>query len=160
MGDYHLRRQDKEIKDEVEVNRIFKACRYATVAMARGGEPYLVTMNYGYDESGKRLYFHCAPNGQKTEFLEANKNVCASIILDGGYVEGKCEHVYSSLILRGEMSLVGELEEKKHGLDILLRHQEKEPDPILARNVSSDASYAKVAILRLSIREISAKRGE
>jgi uncharacterized protein len=160
MGDYHLRRQDREIKDEAEIRRILKACRYATVAMAKGGEPYLVTMNYGYDEIGGRLYFHCALKGQKTDFLEANENVCASIILDGGYREGKCEHVYSSLIIRGTMGEADGLEDKKHGLEVLLRHQEKEPDPILARNISNDASYDKVAILRLSIREMSAKQGQ
>ncbi|MDP3179028.1 MAG: pyridoxamine 5'-phosphate oxidase family protein, partial [Spirochaetaceae bacterium] len=88
MDGHQLRRQDREIKDEAEIRRILRSCRYATVAMAKGGEPYLVTMNYGYDEAERRLYFHCATKGQKTDFLEANRKVCASIILDGGYIEG------------------------------------------------------------------------
>ena len=55
------------------------------------------------------------------------------------------------------MSIVHDLDEKKHGLNILLEHLEGEPDPIKKRNVPDDKSYKKVAILKLKITEMTGK---
>jgi len=158
MADYHLRRADRAITDEAELKGLLKTGIYATIAMAKGDEPYLVALNYGYDESGGCLYFHCAPVGQKLDFLAANSRVCATIIEDKGYLPGECEHLFSSLVLRGEMRLVEELAEKKHGLEILLHHLEKDPDPIRARNIENDESYKKVGILRMDIGQMTGKK--
>lgn len=158
MADYHPRRHDKEITDKGEMTRLLVEGKYAVIAMARGGTPYLVTLNYGYDKTANCLYFHCATKGEKLDFLAANSSVCATIIEDGGYLPGQCEHAYASLVLRGDLVAVAGLEEKKHGLAVLLDHLERDPEPILRRNISDDGSYDKVAILRLDIASIAGKK--
>ncbi|HEX3043214.1 MAG TPA: pyridoxamine 5'-phosphate oxidase family protein, partial [Bacillota bacterium] len=155
MSPYHLLRTDREIVDPEEIRNILRNGKYATIAMAKDNEPYLVTLSYGYDESNDCLYFHCAFEGQKIEFIQHNPKACATIIVDGGYVKDQCEHVYSSLIIKGVMKIVDRLEEKKHGLEILLRHLEDNPDPIRDRHIKEDGSYDKVNILCLQIEEIS-----
>ena len=73
-------------------------------------------------------------------------------------MSGECERRFASLVLRRRMRLVEELSEKKHGLEILLHHLETDPDPIRARDIKNDESYAKVGILRLDILSMTGKK--
>ena len=160
MTHYHLRRQDRRVDNPQELAQILHEGKYAVIALARDQEPYVVALSYGYDEPGQALYFHCAPEGLKIEFLRANPNVCAVIILDHGYVKEQCEHHYASVILRGKLEEVKDLPEKKHGLAILMRHLEDNPEPIMNRNIKDDQSYDRVMILRLRIAEMTGKKGK
>ena len=90
MTRYHMVRQDKAITSEEEIGKLFEGGRLASVAMCRKDEPYIVTMNYGYDSGQHALYFHCALKGQKLGFIAGNPAVCATVIHDRGYVDGKC----------------------------------------------------------------------
>lgn len=158
MAEYHLRKKEKEISDRDEINEILKKGKYATIGFSANDDPYLVTLSYGYDIQNKRIYFHCALKGQKIDYMTKNPKVCATVIEDNGYVKDFCEHKYSSLIVRGLIRVVDELDEKKHGLDILLNHLEENPDPIKARNIKDDKSYNSVCILCLDISDITGKR--
>jgi nitroimidazol reductase NimA-like FMN-containing flavoprotein (pyridoxamine 5'-phosphate oxidase superfamily) len=159
MTMYHPRRSEKEITDKAELNRLLKEGKYAVIGMAKDGEPYVVSLSYGHDEANQCLYFHCAQAGEKIGFLKSNPNVCATIIEDRGYVQGKCEHAYSSLVIRGTMDILQSIEEKKHGLQVLVRHLEGDAaGSIISEQVTSDKSYDKVGILRLNIATVVGKR--
>ena len=160
MPKYHLRKTEREITDQQEIIQLLKNGKFTTIAMCRDNEPYLVTLSYGFDENNNSLYFHAAPEGLKLDFLRHNPEVCATVIEDLGYVEDECEQHYSSVVFRGKMHAVDELDEKKYGLDILLNHLEKNPEPIKKRNVQDDSKYSKVAILRLDISEITGKKAD
>lgn len=154
---YHPRRKDREIHDKNEIERILQNGKYAIIALAAENEPYIVTLSYGYDKESKSLYFHCALKGHKINVLNINNKACATIIVDHGYNAKKCEHSYESLIIRGELIIVDDLAEKKHGLSILLNHLEDDPDPIIKRNIINENSYNKVVILRLKMNNIIGK---
>lgn len=158
MGNYHLRKKEKEITIKEEIDAILKKGKYTTIGFVGDEYPYVVTLSYGYDQANARIYFHCALKGQKIDYLTKNPNVCATVIEDKGYVKDFCEHKYSSLIIRGSIRVVDELNEKKHGLDILLNHLEENPDPIKARNIKDDKSYNSVCILCLDIHDITGKQ--
>lgn len=158
MRDYHPRRREKEIVDKAELNRLLKAGKYAVIGMANGNEPYVVSLSYGYDEANTCLYFHCAPVGEKIDYLNANPNACATIIEDRGYVKGKCEHVYSSLVIRGTIEILQSVEEKKRGLRVLVQHLEDDPDSIIDPYITGEQSYDQVSILRLKIASMTGKR--
>ncbi len=49
------------------------------------------------------------------------------------------------------MEVVNEINEKKHGLQIMLNHLEEDPKPIFKRNIKDDRSYDGVTILRFRI---------
>lgn len=57
------------------------------------------------------------------------------------------------------MYFVETLEEKKHGMDILLKHLEDNPDKITQECLSNDKYYKNLGILRLDIAEINGKWG-
>lgn len=156
---YHLRRKDKAIESQEQIDDILARGKFASIAMCRDNEPYIVTLNYGYDDGMKSLYFHCARKGLKLDFVRGNPAVCATIIEDRGYKTGECDHGYRSLVIFGKMFIVEDLADKKNGIDFLLRHLEDNPDPIRERNLKDDGDYAKVGILRLDINSITGKQG-
>jgi uncharacterized protein len=108
MAEHHPRRKDKEIADGEEMERILLAGKYAVIGMASGDEPYAVPLSYGYDRTAGRMYFNCAPEGLKIDFARKNPKVCATVVED--------------------------LDEKKRGMDVLLRHLEGDPDPIQGKH--------------------------
>ena len=55
-----MRRREKEIRDRNQILDILEKVKYITVAMWADNEPYLVTLNRGYDRANQCLYFHCA----------------------------------------------------------------------------------------------------
>jgi uncharacterized protein len=160
MIKYHMNKIDKEITDSNELIRLMKKGKYATIAMCRNNEPYIVTLSYGYDAEKSTLYFHSSLKGLKIDFLSENKNVCATVIEDKGYVMNECEHHYSSVVMWGSMSLINDLDEKKHAMEILLNHLEDNPTPIRDRNIKNDEIYNRVALLKLEITDMTGKTGK
>jgi len=57
------------------------------------------------------------------------------------------------------MHVVETIEEKKHGMNILLKHLEDNPDKITQESLSNDKYYKNLGILRLDIAEINGKWG-
>lgn len=159
MSRYHLRRKERGIADPEALRGILSGGRFAAVALCRGGEPYVVTMNYGYDRGRKALYFHCAAEGLKLEFIRANPRACATIVCDLGYRDGECDHAYRSAVLRGPIAVVADEGERAHGLGVLIDHQEREPAPVRERTLPGGSIARPVTLLRLDIEEITGKEG-
>lgn len=148
---YHPRRSRNEILDPKVIDGILRKANHVTIALSRDDEPYVVTMSYGFDEGNSCLYFHCANRGDKLDYIKANSRACATVVEDHGYLKTLCDHDYASVVMRGELTIVESLDEKKHALQVLLNHLEENPKPIFERNIKSDASYDGVTILKLAI---------
>jgi uncharacterized protein len=159
MTKYHMKKFEREIIDKEELLNVLRNGKYAVISMCRSNEPYIVTLSYGYDEGGNSLYFHSAKTGLKVDFVKENSKVCATVIVDGGYLPGECEHKYASVVFWGNMYVVEDLEEKKHALVTMIEHLEEVPEPVKARLLQNDGVYEGVGILRLDIGEITGKKG-
>ncbi len=161
MQTYHLNnRPNREITSEAEIQEILKNGKYAVISMCRDNEPYIVTLSYGYEEGSSTLYFHCATKGLKLDFIRTNLNVCATVIEDGGYVADQCEHNFRTAVFWGDMSVVTDMDEKKHGIAILVNHLEINPNAIQRLLLKSDEAYSRMEILKLEITQIHAKAGK
>lgn len=133
MEQYHLKnRPNRELTHKSDIDRVLSEGKFATISMCRENEPYIVTLSYGYNSDNETLYFHSAKKGLKLDFLKANKNVCATVIKDKGYLIDECGHEYESVVFWGYMLIVDDLQEKKLGMRIILQHLE-EKDSIINR---------------------------
>lgn len=157
MAKYHMHKKERQINNQDELIEILKQGKYAVISMCRDNEPYIVTLNYGYDRDKNALYFHSALQGLKIDFMGYNPNVCATIIEDKGYVLNDCNHKYRSVVFWGEISIVENLEEKEHGIEVILNHLENNPKTIKERFLKTEERYHNVTILRLDIRELTGK---
>ncbi len=160
MTDYHMNKKECEIKDKDVIYTIIEKGLYAVISMCRNNSPYIVTLNYGYDKEKNALYFHSALEGLKLEYINENPRVSGTVIEDRGYMMGKCDHSYRSAVFYGKMYNIEDLEEKIHGMEIMLHHLEDDPDDVRARILKNKDRYNKVSILRLDIEEISGKEGK
>jgi nitroimidazol reductase NimA-like FMN-containing flavoprotein (pyridoxamine 5'-phosphate oxidase superfamily) len=160
MEAYHgLRRKEQEIKDSAELKAILAKTQYVTVAMCRDNEPYLVTLSHGYDEKQNAIYFHCAFAGKKIDFLKANNRVWGQAFVDRGYVQGKCDHLFTSVQFSGRVSFITDEGEKRRALAVMIRQLEREPEKVIDDKVTG-ARVATTNIGRIDIEFLSGKRSE
>ena len=154
-----MRRKDREISDINEIESIINKCDTVRIGMVDGTMPYVVPMNFGY--TNKTLYLHCAREGRKLEILQKNNNVCVEfdnnhILEDGG--EKACEWgmKYESVIGFGKALIVSDINEKKHGLNVLMSHYAA--DYTFKTFDYPDAMLDMTVVIKIEIETISGKR--
>ena len=128
---FHLRRKDKEVTDERLLKKILKTTKYVTIALSMNNEPYLVSLSHGYDEKKNCLYFHCAREGKKLQYLSSNDTVWGQALLDYGYSEGECTYLYASVHFSGKVTMLENLEEKREALACMIRQIDKNPEILI-----------------------------
>lgn len=160
MKRYHMQKAEREITDREKIRGILREGKYATVALCRDNEPYVVTLSYGYDEKKNALYFHTALKGLKLRVIRNNQRGCGTVIEDRGYRMGRCSHAYRSVVFWGSMHVIEDRSEKKHAMDILFEHLEENPAPIKGRTLSKEEAYDNLGVLRFDIEEITGKQGQ
>jgi uncharacterized protein len=154
---YHMRRSERQITDQAIIEDILQKGEYATLALCRNNEPYIVTLSYGYDSDSKTLFFHCAKNGLKTEFVQHNPIVCATIVQDNGYIQGECAHAYRTVVIRGKIEILSDESDKAKAVSVLIDHLEERPEIMRAKLQNKSEQYKEMRIWRLIIEEISGK---
>lgn len=154
-----IRRKEKAIKDKDEMIKILKEAKYVTIAMCNDKEPYLVTLNHGYDSEKYAIYFHCAHEGKKINILTSNNVVWGQALLDIGYVFGKCDYLYATTQFRGTVTFIDDIEEKRHALITMIKQLEPEPEKVIKKQITKK-SLKKVNIGRIDIDYLSGKKAE
>lgn len=157
----HMRRSDRAITDDATIERLLRDGRFVTIALAdTDGEPYAVTLSYGYDPEAGRLYFHVAHEGRKLDIIARNPRACATVVADGGYNTGECEHPFQSVVLHGRMRIIEAAEEKRRAIETLVRHLERDAEGYWAsRTWSLEDRLGGFTALAFEIEERTAKAG-
>ncbi len=95
-----------------EIKALLLRAGFGHLGCSRDGRPYVVPMNYSYD--GQDLYFFTT-EGMKTEFIEANQEVCFQVeeIADPAHwrsamVTGRAEKITQAHELERAMQLITE----------------------------------------------------
>jgi len=156
MKKYHMRRRELEIRSKRAMRDILAGQEYMTIAMCKGGEPYLVTVTYAYDDRVQSFYFHCASVGKKIDYLKANPLVWGQVLEDLGYVTGECEHNYRTVMFRGKAEFITDMKEKRRALGLMIDKLEKRPREARKRLINQ-SSLEKASIVRVRAMELSGK---
>lgn len=154
-----MRRKDRELTAREDFERILHANKVCRVAMTKDNIPYVVPMNFGYEWDGDRLilYFHCATEGKKIEFLTANNRV--SFVIDGDHAliqAGKaCDYGYrfASIMGEGFASFPEDEKTKTHALDKIMEHQTGKSGFTYSENI-----LHRTKILQITSSAITAKK--
>ena len=117
-----MRRKEKQIRDQSEVDTIIKESRVCRLAMVDGNKPYVVPLNFGYEFP--YLYFHSAGEGRKLDVIRKNSQVCfefdhlEKLIKDTDACEWGA--AFKSVIGEGEAVLVTDLETKEKAMHCIM----------------------------------------
>lgn len=104
-----------------EIEKLFQRAEVGRLGThSEDGYPYVLPMHFVYFDN--KIYMHGLPKGKKIDNIKFNSNVCFEIdeMLSLLYedVENPCDvnTEFNSIILRGQASLVNNLEEKSIAL--------------------------------------------
>lgn len=163
MKRYHVRRSDKEITDPATLKTILRSAQFVTIAMSVDDRPYLVSLSHGYDEDYNCVYFHCANEGKKVDYLRANNAVWGQAILDGGYAQNECTHHYASVHFSGRVVFLEDPAEKRRALECMMRQLDKSPERLMERLDTEDFGRAlaeRTLVGRIDIEYMSGKKSK
>lgn len=151
--------KDNYTKEEIRVQAeiVLKNAKFCHLAFAVDNEPYLVTVNYGYDKDF--LYFHSSQKGKKIEMMEKNPNICYELNYVGEIYSNKnaCNWgtKYRSLIGRGKAELLVTDADKVTGLKAIMNKYSGSSDHDFNENVMHHTN-----IYRIKIEDISTKQNK
>lgn len=153
-----MRRSDREITDKKIIEAFLAEEQILRVAFYDNGEIYIVPVNYGYsyEDHQYSFYFHGAKEGRKFELSQCEPAVGFEI--DGKYRllagEMACDFsaAFQSVIGTGILHLVDDIEEKRKGLNAIMKQITQKAEWHYA-----DTMMETVAVFRLDVANISCK---
>ncbi len=154
-----IRRKEKAITDEKIMKKILAEVAYITVALCRDNQPYLVSLSHGYDPDKNCIYFHCASEGKKMDYLKENNVIWGQAIVDKGYIQGACDHLYATTQFKGKVTFIEDFEEKKEALTNMVNKLDDAPDVLIEKQLTQQ-SITKITIGRIDIEYMSGKEAK
>lgn len=137
---------------------VIHGCKVLRLAMVEEGKPYIVPLNYGYEQVGDTLYlyFHSATEGKKLDILKQNATVCFEMDTDHKLVEDEipCRNgfLFSSIVGEGQVEFLEDLQQKKEALNQIMLHQTGKQFEY------SDNVMKFVAVARIKVTNFTGKR--
>ena len=154
-----MRRIDREITDKAAIEAFIAKEQILRVAFYDDGDIYIVPVNYGYVQENDQysFYFHGAKAGRKFELSKSNPVVGFEI--DGKYqllaADDACAFTanFQSVIGTGTLQIVQDTEEKKQGLNALMKQTTQQ-----SQWSYNDKMLEAVAVFRLDVQKLSCKQ--
>ena len=119
--------RSKVIDKQEEISAIIKKCQVCHVAMVdQEGNPYLVPMNFGFEEG--TIYLHSSRIGKKIDILKNNPDVCIEFSTDyflryqNMDVACSWSMKYRSVLAYGKVIFIEDDKEKADHLNIIMRN--------------------------------------
>jgi nitroimidazol reductase NimA-like FMN-containing flavoprotein (pyridoxamine 5'-phosphate oxidase superfamily) len=146
-------REFKESREEMEETLREETVGYLGLCM--DGMPYVVPLNYAYVEG--KILFHCALQGKKLDYLQANPQVCFTVGRQSGKVlrhpQGALCHVENdSVMCYGVARIVESVEERKEILTAFNRRLQPDAEEIALEDAS------KCCAVEITIVEMTGRR--
>ena len=160
----HIRREDRAVQDEDWIRAFLARAPYGVIATASEGQPFLVTRNFAYDDQAHAIYFHGAREGRTHDNALANDRICFSVSEMGRLLPAeRAAEVgveFSGVVAFGQVSLVTDATEAKHGLQHLLDKYFAHLEPDEDYEPATDEDLKDVAVYRIDITDWSGKEGK
>lgn len=147
-----MRRFKQQLPEEVAKAILAKATNGVLSLVDSDGEPYGVLISFAYDGK-KSIYFHSATQGQKIDCISVNPNCSFCVVGQDMIVPDEFTSYFRSVIVKGRVYVVTELEEIMKGLLLLCEKYSPgiDPDKEITRCLSH------VAVMRLEIDNMTGK---
>ncbi|HMK53944.1 MAG TPA: pyridoxamine 5'-phosphate oxidase family protein [Methanobacteriaceae archaeon] len=150
-----MRRSDKEIKDKKTIKGVLHEASICRIALSDDNNPYLVSMNFGYDENC--LYLHSAHEGRKIDILRKNNQVCFAVDIETEILKNSkpCNWGmrYLSVVGFGKAYFINNKNDKKQAFDVIMKKYSSETSFDY-----SDADLDRVTLIKIKIEKLTGKK--
>lgn len=152
-----MKRAKQEISDKIVINKILASSVICRLGFMDNDRPYILPFNYGYQDNC--IYIHSAKEGKKIDLIQKNNNVCFEIEdiakIERNEKACKWATTYRSIVGYGTIEIITDYEQKRKGLDVIMKHN--------GANSTHDLDYEKkqidsIIILKVKIIEITGKQ--
>ncbi|WP_059005281.1 pyridoxamine 5'-phosphate oxidase family protein [Bittarella massiliensis (ex Durand et al. 2017)] len=117
------------------------------------GYPYAVPLSYVFD--GERIYFHCAPVGQKLDAIAREERVSFCVVDQDRVVPQEYTTYFRSAIAFGRARVLREEGEKRAALERLAaKYSPQQPE---GRRREIERLFDQVCVVELRIERLSGK---
>jgi uncharacterized protein len=151
-----LRRAEKEIASQQEILEVIQKAVVCHLAFMDGDEPYIVPMNFGYQDNS--IYLHSAAEGRKIDLLKKNKKVGFELEIDVETVAGSIpcnwSMKYRSITGWGKAEILEGNKAKILGLNIIASHY------TLGKLDFPEENLDKITVIRVGIEKLSGKKSK
>lgn len=150
-----IRRQDRQTSTEL-AKELLENGEYGVLSLCSPEqEGYGIPLNYVFD--GDKIYFHCATEGTKLDYLRENRNASFCVVGETRLIPEKFGTLYRSAIANGPVSEV-EGPEKREALLGFVRKYAADFEP--EGKVFVDKLINQVTVLKLMIESVTGKSRE
>lgn len=140
------------VTDPLQVEEIIRKCSYCTVSIIDlEGNPYAIPMNFAYQDGV--IYLHSGAEGGKIEMVTRHPQVCITFC-EGHelvYMHRQVACSYSmksrSVVCRGKVRFIEEMDEKRQVLDILMKQY-----------TENECGYAEPAVRSVKVWEVRVEK--
>ena len=148
-----MKRKDRE-KDSAFALEVMRGCEYAAFATVnKDGTPYCVPVSPVVIQNA--VYFHCAFEGQKTDNIKNNNNVCISGVRYTKLTPEKFTTEYESAVATGKCHIISDEAEKIIALRAICEKYAK--SNMDAFDAQIDKYLHNTCICRIDIETITGK---
>jgi nitroimidazol reductase NimA-like FMN-containing flavoprotein (pyridoxamine 5'-phosphate oxidase superfamily) len=132
-----------------EMHALLQRESFGHLGCAREGRPYVLPMNYAYD--GKDLFFFTTA-GMKTQFIEANPQVCLQVeeIIDSTH--------WRSVMVIGIAESLTKPEETQHAMKLITERNPSLTPAISATQIDTWGRAVGIALYRITPELIDGRR--
>lgn len=149
-----VKRQDRLLAEDRAIE-LLKNGEFGFLSMVENGDAgYGIPLNFVWDGEDS-IYFHCSPEGHKTNSLEKNKKISFCVVGNTNIVSNKFTTGYESIIVRGTADLSLSPEEKMSALEFFLDKYSPK-DKVIGLKYA-EKSFHRTLIFKLNILQISGK---
>lgn len=149
-----MRRSKQQVSLE-ECKRILNEEKRCVLALiGDNGYPYAIPMNFYYDGSENRLYFHCARMGHKIDAIRQCDKVCVTVWNKGFKKENDWAWNVTSVVIFGRAELIGD---KSVTAEKVRRLAERHYPTSEAIDKEMDKALNAVQLIAVSVEHITGK---
>ena len=109
-----MRRSERRLSDQATLD-ILRRGAWGVLSLA-GEEAYGVPVNYVLDDAGGAawpdIFFHCAPEGKKLEYIRRNPSVCLCVVDRAELLREEFSTDYASALVTARAEAVRDGEER------------------------------------------------
>jgi len=157
-----VRRKDRAVDDEEWIRALLRRAPVGQLATVHDGQPFINSNLFVYDEAKHVIYMHTARVGRTQANVAANERVCFSVSEMGRLLPAEealeFSVEYAGVTVFGRASIIKDVEECRHGLQLLLDKYAPHLRPGEHYRPITDDEIARTAVYRIEIDQWSGKR--
>jgi nitroimidazol reductase NimA-like FMN-containing flavoprotein (pyridoxamine 5'-phosphate oxidase superfamily) len=157
----NIRRKDRAITEDAWIVDFLSKANYGVFATCTNGQPFSVARNFAYDSESHVVYFHGARKGRTFENVGDGTRVCLNVSEMGEWIIGdraiNFGVSYKGVVVFGQATVVGDKDEAKHGLQLLMDKHFPDLRPGEDYEAATDDDLEVTAVFRIDIEAWSGK---